>query len=365
MVTTDQNQTHEASKNRAKPSVATLTKFQRRKLQDLSKGDEMNFTMGVTSMMMTTIVSICFPAYFWILHFMKTAFYLPVRYFRFRKKGQELYLLDWCYVVTYISTACIILAFLRITFGIQTALEEYNSVLLRAAFAMSCGPLIWSVYIFRNSIVFHDVDYMTSVFIHMSPFMLMWCLRWGAGIPSAFNSAFPEMIHVCDSEEEYAAADTCLRSFRGMVWCDACSAPPSDFVVPPVFLYVIVWSVPQFYFMFVKWRDWIKETKREILYSYFLETNPGLNAMFERNLTLGGVVGIQYAGPLGYMLLHLVVTVATSATSFFLWHSFLLHTAVFFFALVTAVHNGSQYMFRVFAYRYAEGQLQKHQSVLD
>jgi len=361
MVTTKLNKPHEAST----PSIATLTKSQRRKLQSLSKEDERNFSMGVMSMIMTTVITIRFPAYYWILHFIKTFFYLPVRYFRFCKKGCELYLCDWCYAVTYISTACVILAFLRITFGIQTALEQYNGALLRAGFAMSCGPLIWSVHIFRNSIVFHSVDFMTSVFIHLSPFLLMWCLRWGAGTPSAFNTAFPGMIHVCESEEDYAIADTCLQSFRGIVWCDACSAPLSDFVIPPMFLYICVWSVPHYYFIFVKWHDWIKETKRVILYDYFVETNPGLNAMFERNLTFGGVIGTQYAGPLGYMLFHLVMCVASAATSYLLWHSFLFHTAVFFFILVTAVHNGSQYMFRMFAYRYAEEQLQKHQNVLN
>jgi len=231
MTTTDKSQTHDASI----PSIATLSKSQRRKLQGLSKGEEMNYSMGVMTMLMTTVLVIRFPAYYWILHFMKTFFYLPVRYFRFCKKGCELYLCDWCYMVTYLSTACAILAFLRITFGIQTALEEYNGVLFRAGFAMSCGPLIWSVYLFRNSIVFHSVDYMTSVFIHLSPFLLMWCLRWGAGTPSAFNTAFPDMIRVCESEEDYAIADTCLQSFQGIVWCNACTAPLTDFVVPPTF----------------------------------------------------------------------------------------------------------------------------------
>jgi len=363
MTTTSKNQPHEASNAKLKPSIATLTKSQRSKLQGFSKKEEMHYTLGVMTMLATTAITFRFPAYYWIWHFFRTIFYLPVRYFRFRKNGWELYLVDWCYCVTYISTACGILALLRATGIIHSPLEAYNGILIRAAFAMSSGPLVWSVYMFRNSIVFHDIDHMTSVFIHMSSNILMWCLRWGAGTPSVIQTTFPEMLRVCASEEEFAAADICLQSLRGVVWCDACAAPPSDFLLPATAIYMCVWAVPYFYFIFVRWDDWIKETKRDTLYAYFALTNPRLNAMFERNLK--GLFGSKYAGPMGYMLYHLFTTVTLSATSYVLWHSFLLHSAVFLFILVTAVHNGSKYSFRVFAYRYAEGQLQKHLSVLD
>jgi len=362
--TTDQNEPllKESNMN-PKLSVANLTRPQRVKLQAFSKEHEMNHTKGVITVVTTTAIAVRFPAYYWIWHFLRSIFYIPDRYFRFRKLGKELYLLDFCYAVTYISTICFFLAFLRVTFGIASFLEQYNDVILRAGFAMSSGPLIWSIYVFRNSIVFEDVNFLTSVFIHMSPFTLMWCLRWGAGVPSVINAAFPDMFRICGSEEDLAAADTCLESLRGAVWCDACSAPLSDFVLPPAFLYLFVWAVPHFYLIFVRWGDWIKQTKRETLYAYFVETNPGLNAAFERNL--GAIVGRKYAGPLGYMLLHLVISITTAASSYVLWHSFLVHTAVFIFILTKAIHNGSEYKFRVFAYRYAEGQLKKHQAVLD
>jgi len=352
------------TKDTEAPSIATLTKPQCRKLQGFSKENERNYTIGLMSMILTASMTVRFPAYYWIWHLMRMLFYFPVRYFRFRKNGWELYLLDWCYVVSYITTACSLLAFLRIMFGIETALHQYNGTLIRAGFAMCCGPLIWSVYVFRNSIVFHDLDYMTSVFIHMSPFLVMWCLRWGAGVPSVINEAFPDMFRVCASKEEFAAADACLETFRGALWCNACHAPFLDFVVPPAFVYLCVWSIPYFYFVCVRWSDWIKDTKRETLVMYFVETNPELNEYLERKM-IGIGVGRRYASPLGYMLFHFTSTIALAGSSYFLWHSFLLHTILGCFALTTAVHNGGQYMFRVFAYRYAAGEFKKHQAVLD
>ena len=48
------------------------------------------------------------------------------------------------------------------------------------------------------------------------------------------------------------------------------------------------------------------------------------------------------------------------ATSFFLWHSFLLHTLFMVWLTLVAVHNGSTYSFRNFAFRYAQKKLNEH-----
>jgi len=43
-------------------------------------------------------------------------------------------------------------------------------------FGIANGPLAWAAYIFRNSLVFHDVDKMTSVYIHTLPMFLTYGL---------------------------------------------------------------------------------------------------------------------------------------------------------------------------------------------
>ena len=84
--------------------------------------------------------------------------------------------------------------------------------------------------------------------------------------------------------------------------------------------------------------------------------------MFNKHLK--GIFG-KHAGPVGYMLLHLTMTVVFGALSYVFWHSFLLHTIFFMYLLVTAVHNGSTYMFRIFAHRYVDQQIQKHGALLE
>ena len=40
------------------------------------------------------------------------------------------------------------------------------------------GPLLWGIPMWRNSLVFHSVDKMTSFYLHISPAMAVTSLRW-------------------------------------------------------------------------------------------------------------------------------------------------------------------------------------------
>ena len=143
-------------------TVDSLTRSLRRKLQALSSQHEVRHTIGVLNMMVTTAIAVRFPNLYWIWHLARTSFYLPLRLLRFSDRKWELYqlyllyLLDWCYMVTYLSSICAFLAFLRVSFGIETTLVRFITTLIHAAFAMACGPLAASLYVFRKSIVFHE-----------------------------------------------------------------------------------------------------------------------------------------------------------------------------------------------------------------
>lgn len=345
-------------------TLSTLSKAQKKKLQALSAPHEVTATIGVLNVMITTAIAVRFPSHYWIWHMIRTFIHLPLRYVRFKKQKWELFMLDWCYIVTYVSNACTVLAFLRYSFGIETFLADKNTILIRSGFAMAAGPLAWSISIFRNSLVFHDPDNTASVFIHLSPFVLFWCLRWGAGFGPGFVwRAFPGMFQVCgEADDDYVASDACLDSLQGWIWCDSCTAPLASFALYPVLIYFVIWWLPYLLIVLIACGDWVKRTKRETLYAYVAEIQPEMIAKFEKHLQ--GPFG-KYAGPVGYMMLHMVTTLVFGTFSYVFWHSFLLHTIFFLYLLVTAVHNGSTYMFRIFAHRYVDQQIQKHGSLLE
>jgi hypothetical protein len=154
----------------------------------------------------------------------------------------------------------------------------------------------------------------------------------------------------------------CMNTWRGVVWCHhACSAPLSSFVVPPGACVALHFRLG---------------SSLLLLYIYMETENHDCNYKqgnslyiphcfsFRSRVILSKVVlwhvweGICRQVPsVGCMTCHFAWTMTLAAASYLLRHSYLLYTCVFLFILVTAIHNRSTYMFRVFAFRFVEEQL--------
>jgi hypothetical protein len=161
----------------ASAKLHDLSKRQRARLQHFMAHDERACTLGVTNTIMTAVIATRLPQHFWLWHITKSLFYIPWRYVRFRRVRAQLYLLDWCYVVTWLINIFALLALVTAASGPPAGESAIGRKLVIAGFAMASGPLAWSVFIFRNSLVFHDIDNLTSVFIHLSPLLLFWRLQ--------------------------------------------------------------------------------------------------------------------------------------------------------------------------------------------
>merc|ERR1712070_316618 len=140
-----------AKVERSPPRVSTLSRDQLTRLKLTMAPDEWANTLGVCNVIITGILAFRWPEHFWIWHVCKTALLFSARYVRFRKEKLELYLLDWCYVVSYLTLIGTGLALLRTELGYVTPLARHNSALVKAVFATASGPLAWSVFIFSNS----------------------------------------------------------------------------------------------------------------------------------------------------------------------------------------------------------------------
>lgn len=337
-----------------------LNQEQRRRLDKYNRPREAAASAGVANMIATAIVAFRFPQHFWIWHMVKTLILLPWRFVRFRRRKLQLYMLDWCYMVTHMINLGAAAAAARVYLGVESAAAPYNKEIIRAGFAMATGPLAWSVFAFRNSLVMHDVDNITSVFIHFSPMALLWCLRWGAGMgPSITERAWPGLFKVCP--DDLAAADKCLSWSRDALWCDACPARPDEFVVAPTVIYVCVWAIPYFLIMFVLLRDWATRTGHEMLFDYFSSAQPALVAKLDA--TFRPWFG-ELGAPLGYMGMHLLSVLTLGAASYVFWHSFVAHTAFCVWVTWCAVHNGSRYTFRRFAHFHVLQEAKRHPEIM-
>lgn len=90
---------------------------------------------------------------------------LPLRFYIYKKRAWHYFLFDLCYYVT-------ILNFIYIW------LLPSSPALFVACYCLSHGSLASAVITWRNSLVFHDLDKVTSLYIHMYAPFTFTVIRW-------------------------------------------------------------------------------------------------------------------------------------------------------------------------------------------
>jgi hypothetical protein len=83
---------------------------------------------------------------------------LPLRAYKYKKRSWHYFLFDLCYYVTALNF-------------IYIWLLPQSPSLFVACYCLSHGSLASAVITWRNSLVFHDQDKVTSIFVHIyAPF---------------------------------------------------------------------------------------------------------------------------------------------------------------------------------------------------
>ena len=95
------------------------------------------------------------------------------RWSHFKSNKMHYFLLDFCYTV-------ILLSLVHVHFLYR---ESYSETLFKMCFILSTGPPA-AIPLWKNSLVFHDFDKITSVYIHFLPTCLYYCLRESKGAHS-------------------------------------------------------------------------------------------------------------------------------------------------------------------------------------
>jgi hypothetical protein len=124
---------------------------------------------------------------------------MTTRYVSWRKKGWHYYMVDLCYVVSFLLVLFTSWCFLPLGWlGKTGPAPEW---LFRSLFGLAFGPLAWSVAAFSNRAFFHSLDHLGSVFIHVSPALVTYCIRY-EGPKSTFG----------------VVGETLVRSYNVLDW---------------------------------------------------------------------------------------------------------------------------------------------------
>ncbi|KAJ9468676.1 putative membrane protein [Diplonema papillatum] len=136
-----------------------------RKPKTLRMIDRIAFSAGVGGIVLTEYLMLEHPKHFWAYYCVVIPTLVFIRYFLYTKMKMQYFLLDFCYFAQ----------------ALQMIDTFYPSDLLFGMnFMFANGPLALAVIAWRNSLVFHSLDKITSVFIHVFPLCLTYCNRWHA-----------------------------------------------------------------------------------------------------------------------------------------------------------------------------------------
>ena len=74
-------------------------------------------------------------------------------------------MLDFCY-------------FINISVAVQVIFYPNHLEWFQANYVLTMGPIYFAIIVWRNSLVFHDLDKLTSFFLHAFPPLIMHMVRW-------------------------------------------------------------------------------------------------------------------------------------------------------------------------------------------
>lgn len=120
--------------------------------------EKISFFFGVMSLVFSALLFGLAPQYVHISYTLQSLYLLPYRYYAYKKLQWHYFLFDLCYYVSILN-----FVFLWIF--------PQSPFLFIACYTLSHGAVASAVITWRNSLVFHDADKVTSLFIHVyAPF---------------------------------------------------------------------------------------------------------------------------------------------------------------------------------------------------
>jgi hypothetical protein len=268
----------------------------------LQSRDKIVFFLGVTDIICLSFFLHGLP---WIMpwfYILKAPILILIRVYQYFQCKCQYFLIDFCY-------------FANLLLMIYIVFFPENKKLFTVIYSICHGPLAWAVCLFHNSLVFHSLDKMTSAFIHISPLLVTYSIRW-------FSKDFPE------SQQRYGV-------------CDEDSSECSNFIYTGIFpiLFYIAWIL--LYGFSIKWI--IPMPSEDYLTSFRFLTRKGQQLNFLKNISFGWLF---------YAVGNVIVTFIMLCPTIFFYHNQILDFLLGVIVISVALWNGAGYYIHVFSKRY-------------
>ncbi|OAR05811.1 hypothetical protein LLEC1_03777 [Akanthomyces lecanii] len=129
----------------------------------ISLREKISFICGVMNIFISGYLIGAYPEYFHIWYTAQLVYFMPIRMFTYHRRGYHYFLADLCY-------------FVNVLLMLSLWAFPASKRLFTAAFCLAFGNNAVAIIMWRNSLVFHSFDKVTSLFIHIMPCATLHCL---------------------------------------------------------------------------------------------------------------------------------------------------------------------------------------------
>ncbi|PNH55594.1 hypothetical protein VD0003_g2000 [Verticillium dahliae] len=159
--------------------------------------EKVSFICGVMNIFLSGYLIGGFPEWVHIWYTIQLLYFMPIRFFTYHRRGMHYFLADLCYFVNFLLMLSI--------WGFPGSKRLFT-----AAYCLAFGNNAVAIIMWRNSLVFHSFDKVTSLFIHIMPcatlhsmvhlwpeqlqasrYPAIWAIKHSpAGSPTAYGNVF-------------------------------------------------------------------------------------------------------------------------------------------------------------------------------
>ncbi|KAI8331542.1 hypothetical protein BC941DRAFT_438663 [Chlamydoabsidia padenii] len=279
--------------------------------------DKVSFVVGVGNACITPALAVRVPHWIPLFYTIQCVYLLTLRFVVYKYRRWHYFIFDLCYFVNVMT-----LLYIWCCPG--------STWWFYATYTLTGGPVAWAIITWRNSLVFHSLDKVTSVFIHIMPALVTYVIRW---LPQLHPSTESGQIYRDQHFPGLTAADNTM-SFK-------------DCMISSTVAYLI-WQGLYFVFIMVKRREKIEAGLRVTSYSWLLNDTTSKKSLIQK---AAYVCGPAHKAKM-FMLLQLVYNLVTSIPTYFMFKYFWLHTLFLCAMFGASVWNGANYYIEVFSRRY-------------
>ncbi|KZZ99357.1 hypothetical protein AAL_01929 [Moelleriella libera RCEF 2490] len=190
----------------------------------ISLREKISFICGVMNIFISGYLIGGHPQYFHLWYTAQLIYFMPIRFFSYHRRGYHYFLADLCY-------------FVNMLLSLSLWVFPHSKRLFTSTYCLAFGNNAVAIIMWRNSLVFHSFDKVTSLFIHIMPCATLHCL-----------------VHLHSSDD--------LRSRFPAVWAIKNAPPGSSASYANVFsmltwstLPYACWQLSYYFFITVKRKD--------------------------------------------------------------------------------------------------------------